>query len=429
MGNKNSNKKVLDTKNLINKSFTLCPLIKNRKLIIEKKFFSTTISCIGIITYKNKDFILVGYDYAGIEIFDSETLESVVKDHNEINVNEYIRYVGHLINEDFIVVSQDYIRIYSFYSDNISNSLIEEKYYYKIKLVQKIEDPFIKKNLINNSKVRFSKAFLFNRNLYREYDLYEMGLDKIRRKKNNSIITYPIDEELIVSSYKGIFIYEKNKIESNEGTEDYSNKEENEEIKKFDIYSHLEKWDKNPYIFREQITKDDIYDMIQVNFKYIAGTIKSYLCLYSMETYELVTKFSVKISEQCDSVIYMLKEDILCVAGDDTISLISIKDFEVVLVSKIKNKYKITEICILPDHNILIGMQNKNKIFLENHIEYFYQYKCIHSVNKLTKRMEYDIIQVSSKLLTKNYSNITMKCLNNNRLVTVIDLELMQVWE
>ena len=260
-----------------------------------------------------------------------------------------------------------------------------------------------------------------------------MELDKKRRKKNKSIITYPIDEELIVSSHKGIFIYEKNKTEeyesNEEETEEYSNKEEKEENKKFDIYSHLGKWEKNPYIFREQISEDDIYDMIQVNFKYIAGTIKDYLCLYSMETYELVTKFSVKISEQCDSVIFMLKEDILCVAGDDTISLISIKNFEVVLVSVIRKKYKITEICILPDYNILIGMQNKNKIFLENHIEYFYQYKFFHSVNKLTKNMEYNIIQVSSKLLTKNYSNITMRCLNNNRLVTVIDLELMQVWE
>ena len=316
--------------------------------------------------------------------------------------------------------------------DNISNNIIEEKYYYNIKLVQKIEDPFIKQYWSDGSKVKFSKAFLFNRNLYREYDLYEMELDKRRKKKNNSIISYPLDEELIVGSHKGIFIYEKNKTEeneSNEETEDYSNKEENEDNKNFDIYSHLEKYEKNPYIFREQITENDIYDLVQVNFKLLAGTIKNYLCLYSMETYELVTKFSVKISENCDSVIFMLKEDILCVAGDDTISLISIKDFEVVLVSIIKKKYKITEICILPDNNILIGMQNRNKIFLENHVEYFYQYKCFHSVNKLTKNMEYNIMQVSSKLLTKNYSNITMRCLNNNRLVTVIDLELMQVWE
>ena len=49
----------------------------------------------------------------------------------------------------------------------------------------------------------------------------------------------------------------------------------------------------------------------------------------------------------------MLKEDILCVGGDDTISLISIKNIEVILVTLIKEDYKITEICILPDYNIL----------------------------------------------------------------------------
>ena len=171
---------------------------------------------------------------------------------------------------------------------------------------------------------------------------------------------------------------------------------------------------------KDQLTKYDSYDMIQVNYKYIAGTIKDYLCLYSMETYEVVTKFSVKISEDCDSVIFMLNEDILCVAGDDTISLISIKDFEIVLVSIIKKQYRITEICILPDWNILIGMRNKNINLILSNIEYFYQYKCFHKLNQLerkerqvfenlnvinkdkkeevSKSKEYDIIQVSSKL-------------------------------
>ncbi len=167
--------------------------------------------------------------------------------------------------------------------------------------------------------------------------------------------------------------------------------------------------------------------MTQVNFKYIAGTTSEYLCLYSMETYELVTKFSVKISQNCDSVIFMLKEDILCVAGDDTISLINITKFEVVLECVIKPKYRITEICILPDLNILIGMQKKN-IGDFSHQEYFYQYKCLHKVNTNTKEMEYDILQVSSKLLTKNESNITMRCLSNDRLVTVVDLTRIQVW-
>ena len=74
-------------------------------------------------------------------------------------------------------------------------------------------------------------------------------------------------------------------------------------------------------------------------------------------------------------------------------------------------------------------MQNKSINFIANHIEYFYQYKCFHKVNQLSKNMEYNIMQVSSKLLTKKYSNITMRCLSDNRLVTIIDLEHIQVWE
>ena len=61
-------------------------------------------------------------------------------------------------------------------------------------------------------------------------------------------------------------------------------------------------------------------------------------------------------------------------------------------------------------------------------------YENLNVINKdkkeeVSKSKEYDIIQVSSKLLTKNYSNITMRCLSNNRLITIIDLENIQVWE
>ena len=46
MGNKNNinNKNNSTNQDKINKSFTLCPLINERKLISEKKIFSNTIS-------------------------------------------------------------------------------------------------------------------------------------------------------------------------------------------------------------------------------------------------------------------------------------------------------------------------------------------------------------------------------------------------
>ena len=426
MGNKNPNKNYINKRNIKDKSFTLCPLVNDRELLIEKKVVSNSISCLGIIFYKEKDFILLGYDLGKIEIYNSETLESVAEDHDEIQLNEYIRYVGQLLNEDFVIVSQQYVRIYAFYSDNFSSDNNEGHNYYSIQLLQKIVNP-LKSSQNDFSEVLFSKAFYFDRNLYREYDIHQKELDKNKRKKNKNFIeNYPKDEELIISSHKGIFIFENFKTKKKEKN---LSEENSEAINQFDIYSYLENWKNNPYTYREQISTDNIYDMMQVNFKYIAGTIKDYLCLYSMETYELVTKFSVKISEDCDSVIFMLKEDILCLAGNDTIYLISMKDFEIILVSLIKKSYKITEICILPDYNILIGMKNNNNFLSTEHIEYFYQYKCFHTVNKSTKKMEYSIIKVSSKLLTKNYSNITMRCLSDNRLVTIIDTCIIQVWK
>lgn len=412
MGNKNNNSNNNKINNNI--SFTLCPLISERKLLIEKKTTSNTISCIDILNYNKKDYILLGFVYGKFEIVDSENLELVAEENKEIKMNEYIRYVGQLLNNNFIIVTEDYIRIYVFYKDSDNT--------FNINLIQKIND---------NLNCRFSKGIIFDKNLYKEYDLFEVEEEKRKMRKINSS-NYKEDEidsyeELIICSDSGIFVYKRNNLleEEKSNSNNIDNDREND---KFDIFLHLEKWKINPYIFYKKITDLENYDMIQVNFKYLAGTIKNYLSIYSLKTYELVTKFNVKISENCDSVIFMLTEDILCVAGDNTISLISIKNFEIILVTLIKPHYRITEICILPDYNILIGMQNKSSIF-EKYIEYFYQYKCFHKLNPIKKEMEYDILQVSSKLLTKNFSNITMRCLNNNRLVTVIDLELIQIWE
>ena len=419
MGNKsNNNKKNKENnknKDKNNKSFTLCPLIDERELIIEKRVVSNTISCIGILNYDKKEYIILGYDYGKFELVDSENLESVVEETNEINMNEYIRYVGQLLNNNFIIVTGNFIRIYVFYKDS-DNS-------FNIKLIQKFRDRYF------NS--RFSKGIIFDKNLYKEYDLFEVEEQKRKKKRklnssNNKEDDIDSSEELIICSDSGIFVYKRNNELEEENTK--GNNDNLSEDDKFDIDLYLEKWNINPYIYHKQITDLENYDMVQANFKYLAGTTKDYLCIYSLETYELVTKFCVKISKDCDSVIFMLKEDILCVAGDNTISLISIKDFEIILMTLIKRRYRITEICILPDYNILIGMQHKGKV-LDDHIEYFYQYKCYHKLNPIKKMMEYDILEVSSKLLTKNYSNITMRCLNNNRLVTVIDLELIQVWE
>ena len=322
-----------------NESSSPYPLIHKRKLI-KQNTTSSYINGISIINYKNKEFIILLLIRGTIEIYDSKNLELVLKETNNIENYDLEGYIGNLINEYFVVVG-DFCKIYIFYE--MDNS-------YKIKLVQKI-----RKN--HTFHTTFLKAFCFNRNLYREKDIHEMEKDKKKKKKNKNYKNIlPEDEELLISSTRGIQIYKKNfKI---------SDKNIN-----FNIDEINKEWNKNPYIYSMELTEIYNYDMVQVNFKYIAGTIKNYLCLYSMETYELTTKFKVKISEECDTVIFMLKEDLLCIGGEDTFSLISIKNFEILNEILVKPDHKITEISILPDLNILIGLQSNNEERKEKRIK------------------------------------------------------------
>ena len=140
-----------------------------------------------------------------------------------------------------------------------------------------------------------------------------------------------------------------------------------------------------------------------------------------MEDYEVITKYEAKISDHCYKIMFMLTDDILIIGGEDTITLISIKDFEISLISTIKPNYKITEICILPNSNIIIGIQYKEEEFL-------YQYKYYSRVDKTTERMEHNIYQISTELLTNNNSNITFESLNNS-LIAIVDERYMLLYD
>ena len=145
-----------------------------------------------------------------------------------------------------------------------------------------------------------------------------------------------------------------------------------------------------------------------------------------MNTYQLVTKFEATVSVGCDYILFMLTEDLICFGGKDKISLLSIKDFDIVLESLIMPKFTITEICILPDYNILIGMTNDDS---SEGLEYLYQYKYCYQMNEKTKKMEHQIIKMNTKLLTGNESNVRMRCLSDNRLLTNVDLYNLQIWK
>ena len=85
----------------------------------------------------------------------------------------------------------------------------------------------------------------------------------------------------------------------------------------------------------------------------------------------------------------------------------------------------ISEICLLPKNNILIGILNVNET--END-EYLYQYKYYTSLDKSTKKIVHNFFQVNSELLTTNRSNITMEC-SNNELVTIVGENLIITWD
>ena len=396
-----------------NKNYqSTCPLINKRKLK-RKNIFLGTICSLGVIYYKDKEFILVLDVRGKIEIYESEKLELIAKDEDS-SYFHYFRYVGKLIDNYFVVVGQRNMKIYILFQDNNK---------YNIKVVQNIKSgiEFDNKYFV----VTFTKALIFDRNLYRKSSMHDVKQENKKVMKDiNKIDLLPINDELIIGTKNGVFLFKK----ENDNFKEINNKlEKKEEKKEFDIFDELEKWKKNPYICDKTISKLFNYDIIQVNYNYIAGTIENYLCLYSMETYELVTKFEVKTSSDCDCIIFMLNEDILCLGGGDSISLISIKNIEIILVSVIKSKFMITEICILPDFNILIGMQNDDGS--DNIKEYFFQYKYCYSFNTSKKKMEHKLIKGSSKFLTKKESNIMMRCLRKNRLVIVVELNNIQIWE
>ena len=151
--------------------------------------------------------------------------------------------------------------------------------------------------------------------------IYEMPKEKIKNKNYKRNIH--IGDELIISSDGGIFLFNKKKVDKEEIKED------------IDIDDLLEKWKKYPFEYKKSLTNFiDIYDMIQINFKYLAGTTDDCLFFVSMETYEIVTKFEVKVSEKCDSIMFMLNDDIMCLGGGDSITLISIKNFEILSETK-----------------------------------------------------------------------------------------------
>ena len=382
----------------------ICPLINEMKVYKEK--ILNKLSSLAIMKYKGKDFILIGYDYGKFEIYINNLELLVISSEN---IEDYINNLGQLGHNTFAVICKKSIFIYLFYSE-IDSSTNKDNYH--ISLIQTIKYESKDGSNVSFFGLKFSKAFIFDDNLYKECD--KMEIDNINENKtNNKNENNLYNNELIISGTTGIYILERKK-EKNE-----------DDLENIDIDTYINYCKTNKYKMKEQITNLENYDMIQINYKYIAGTIDDFLCIYSKQQHELINKYEASISENCDSIMYMIKENILCLAGNDTISLISIKDYDIVYIYSINLNYIITEICILPDFNILVAIRNR----YHSDTKYLHQYKLAFNTNENTKKMEYNLEFVSQKEINEENSNVTMKCMSDNKIAIIINHELIQIWE
>ena len=379
------------------------------RIIKEKKLDSCEINCLELIKFKNKDYIVIGlnesYSYNSvIEIFDAISLELIGRNATDLE-NDEINYISKMFNQNLLVCGTN-LRIFTLYFDNDKLN---------IKLVQLEKYPKINNKYGIMRAKRFKKAFVLDRNLYRD------PKDKISS----------LEGEIIVNGSIGMFIYKRKKKDNNEINEKEGNLSINylekcEDINKLNINDYEEKWNNNPYIFNEQVSFTINCDVIQINYRYLATTRPfGYICILDIETKDLISIFEVKSSVDADRVIFMLNKDIICVGGDDGLSLISIKDYDVPLLYVIKSHFKVTEICILDEFNILITMRSNSYDFKE----YLMHYKLIPDKNNITKKMLFNVIHVSSELTSERRSNLPMASINRNKFVAMIENKTIQIRE
>ena len=382
---------------------------KEMKIIKEKRLVSFEINCLDLIRYKNKNYIVIGlnksYSYKTIiEIYDAINLELIGGNDTDLE-DDNINYISQMFNQNLLVCGYK-LRIFTLYFENDKLNM---------KLVQIEEFPKIDNKYGIMSVKRFKKAFVLDRNLYRDPE------DKFSS----------LEGEILVNGSVGMFIYKRKKKENNgineeEGNLSINYLEKSEDINELNLNDYAEKWNNSPYMFNDQVSFTVNFDVIQVNYKYLAVTRSfGYICILDIETHNLITIFELKASADCDRVIFMLNKDIICAGGDDGLSLISIKDFDVPLLCVLKPDFEVTEICIMDEFNILITMRSNSYDFKE----YLLHYKLIPEKDNTTKRIIYNVMHVSSELTSGNRSNLTMASIDRNKFVAIIENEIIQIRE
>ena len=379
------------------------------KIIKEKRLASCEINCLELIKYKNKNYIVIGLkkSYSSkniIEIYDPINLELIGRNDTDLEDDD-INYISQMYNQNLLVCGY-WLRIFALYFENDKLNM---------KLVQLEEFPKIDNKYGIIRVERFQKAFVLDRNLYRDPE--------------NKISS--LEGEILVNGSVGIFIYKRKKKENNGINEEKGNLsinylEKSEDINELNINDYAEKWNNSPYMFNDQVSFTINFDVIQVNYKYLAVTRGfGYIGILDIETKNLITIFELKASTDADRVIFMLNKDIICVGGDDGLSLISIKDFDVPLLCVLKPDFKVTEICIMDEFNVLISMRSNYYDFKE----YLLHYKLIPEKDNITKRTIYNVMKVSSKLTSEDRSNLTMASIDRKKFVVVIENKIIQIRE
>ena len=168
------------------------------KIIKEKSLSFCEINCLDLIKYKNKEYIVMGLGRgtSSIEIYDSKDLELIGRNDTDLE-NEDIIYISKMFNQNLLFCGYQ-LRIFTFYFDN--DILI-------IKLVQLIEFPEINNKYNILREERFKKAFVLDRNLYRD--------------SKNKISS--LEGEIIVNGSIGIFIYKWKEKDNRENNEEGNN--------------------------------------------------------------------------------------------------------------------------------------------------------------------------------------------------------------
>jgi len=356
--------------------------INKTKILKERILFFSNINCIENIKYNNRDYLVMGisesksvieiYDYFNFELIGSSELDYAK-----------IENIKQIFSHYLLTSTERHLRIFAF---NLEINV------FQIILIQQIEIP-IHKTTFKWFSSNFNKPFIFDANLFREKGNVQAKEDK-----------------LIVNTSSGIFLYSK-KI-----------KKVKDEYTQFNLIDYLDNWNKNPFIYKDELFDESHYNVIQVNYEYIASlNTKGYLSLFSMTTEEIITIFEVNNSNE-ENIICMLTKDILCVGGGDTLSLISIKDFEIVYTYIIKPKFKIIGICNMSDNHILIALNKDN----EKHLIH-----CKYNFEKdiLSKKINNNITQISSELINNKKGNLKMMSVDKNKFITIIGEHTIQLRE